>query len=181
MIAVLISGTGRSLANLIDKNFKIVWVGSTKECPGLAIAEKAGIPTVICRETKEFFKFAREKKVELIVLAGFLKMLEIPPDYAGKVINIHPSLLPAFGGKGMFGINVHKAAIESGVKFSGCTVHYVTNQYDQGPIITQRIVAVEEGDTPETLASKVFEQEKIALPDAIVHHKERLKICGNKV
>lgn len=184
MIAVLLSGTGRSLVNLIDCGFKdlIAWVGThpkTANCKGVEYAISQGIKTI---STEEVFEFARISGVELIVLAGYIQKLIIPSDYEGKVINIHPSLLPSFGGKGMYGMNVHKAVIESGVKVSGCTVHYVTNEYDKGPIILQRVVFLENEDTFGTLANKVFEEEKIALPHAInLHLSHKLIINENRV
>ena len=97
--------------------------------------------------------------VELVVMAGFLSMWHVPPHYEGKVVNIHPALLPAFGGHGMFGHHVHEAVLARGCKVSGCTVHFVTNEYDAGPIILQKCVPVLEGDTPDALAARVFEQE----------------------
>ena len=109
----------------------------------------------------------RESGAKLVVMAGFLKHVLIPQDFDRRVINIHPSLLPAFGGAGMYGLRVHKAAIDRGVKISGCTVHYVDNEYDHGPIINQRAVDVLPNDTPEDLAAMVFEQECELLPDAI--------------
>ena len=100
-------------------------------------------------------------------MAGFLKHVLIPEDFVGRVINIHPSLLPSFGGPGMYGQRVHQAVLERGVKISGCTVHYVDNEYDNGPIILQRSCLVKDDDTAETLAARVFEQECQALPNAI--------------
>jgi folate-dependent phosphoribosylglycinamide formyltransferase PurN len=100
-------------------------------------------------------------------MAGFLCLLHIPDDFLWRVINIHPSLIPAFCGHGFFGHHVHEAAIERGVKFSGCTVHFADNEYDHGPIILQRTVAVPDGCSANELASLVFEQEKIAYPEAI--------------
>ncbi|MFM8399920.1 MAG: formyltransferase family protein, partial [Pirellula sp.] len=96
-----------------------------------------------------------------------LEHLLIPDDFENRVINIHPSLIPAFCGKGMYGLYVHQAAIEFGVKVSGCTVHFVDNQYDHGPILLQRTCEVLDDDTPETLQKRVFELERKALPDAI--------------
>ena len=188
MIAVLLSGTGRSLLNLTDCGFKdkIAWVGDLIKnkpiCKGLEIAHDMKILTCGFDNSNQIFKYVKDYSIELLVLAGYTKKLVIPDEYIGKVINIHPSLLPSFGGKGMYGMNVHKAVIESGVKFSGCTVHYVTNEYDEGPIILQRLVAVDDDDTPETLANKVFEEEKIALPFAINQHLlGKLKIDKNRV
>lgn len=104
---------------------------------------------------------------DLICLCGYLKKLTLHSDWYGKVINIHPSLLPLHGGKGMYGIHVHRAAINSGKHFSGCTVHFVDEHYDHGPILLQRACPIEPGDTAEKLAERVFEQECIALPEAV--------------
>jgi phosphoribosylglycinamide formyltransferase-1 len=113
------------------------------------------------------FDPCRSANVALVVMAGFLKHVLIPPDFAGRVINIHPSLLPEFGGPGMYGRHVHQAVIESGATVSGCTVHYVDNQYDNGPILLQRTCTVTADDTPDTLAARVFQEECKALPQAI--------------
>ena len=102
-----------------------------------------------------------------MVLAGFLKHLWIPQDYRGHVLNIHPSLLPAFGGKGYYGARVHRAVLERGCQVTGCTVHLVDEIYDNGPILLQRWCRVESDDTPTTLAARVFEEELLALPAGI--------------
>ncbi len=116
---------------------------------------------------KAMFEPCRDAGVKLVVMAGYLKHVLIPEDFVGRVINIHPSLLPSFGGPGMYGQRVHQAVLDRGVKISGCTVHYVDNEYDNGPIILQRSCEVKDDDTAETLAARVFEQECQALPDAI--------------
>jgi phosphoribosylglycinamide formyltransferase-1 len=103
-------------------------------------------------------------------MAGYLKHVLIPQDFENRVLNIHPSLLPSFGGPGMYGHHVHQAAIEKGVKVSGCTVHYVDNHYDNGPILHQRSCPVLPGDNADLLARRVFEQECLALPEAIQLH-----------
>jgi folate-dependent phosphoribosylglycinamide formyltransferase PurN len=104
---------------------------------------------------------------DLVVMAGFLSFWRVPPEFDGRVINIHPALLPDFGGKGMYGSRVHEAVLRSGRTESGCTVHFCNNEYDGGPILIQRRVPVLTGDTVETLAGRVFEQECEALPEAI--------------
>ena len=115
--------------------------------------------------------------VDLVCLAGWLCLLEIPPKYQGRVMNIHPALLPSFGGKGMFGARVHQAVLDHGCKMSGCTVHFVDAGYDTGPIIIQRTCPVLDDDTAETLAHRVFEEEKIAYPQAIrLFQAGRLKV-----
>jgi len=101
------------------------------------------------------------------VLAGFLRLLPIRDAWKGRVINIHPSLLPAFGGKGYYGDRVHAAVLERGVQFTGCTVHVVDEVYDNGRIVLQRVVEVRPDDTVASLAARVFDEERIALPEAI--------------
>ncbi len=122
----------------------------------------AGLSDILIKKLNEW-------KPDLIVLAGFLKKIpsEVIEEYRNKIINIHPSLLPKFGGKGFYGINVHKAVIEAGEQESGCTVHYVNEQYDKGDIIKQKKVPVLEGDTPESLAQKVLKEEHKLLPNVI--------------
>jgi phosphoribosylglycinamide formyltransferase-1 len=190
-IAVFISGGGRSLANLIrhrDEHqlpieIRLV-ISSSSTVAGVKIARDAGIDTrvVLKRDFPEpsdyaeaMFQPCRQAGVELVVMGGFLKHVLIPSDFDGRVINIHPSLLPSFGGPGMYGHHVHEAVLERGEKVSGCTVHYVDNQYDHGPIVLQRKCEVRGDDTADTLAARVFEQECQALPDAIrLHHQTQL-------
>ena len=187
-IAVFISGGGRSLANLIrhrdERDLPIdirLVISSSPRVRGVQIARDAGIETriVLKRDfadpghyTEAMFGPCRQVGADLVVMAGFLKHVRIPSDFEGRVINIHPSLLPSFGGPGMYGHRVHQAVIDRGVKISGCTVHYVDNVYDNGPIILQRSCEVREDDTAETLAARVFKQECEALPQAIRIHKE---------
>ena len=182
-VAVFLSGTGRSLANLIEHrdrhglpiDIRLV-ISSGSKVRGVQIARDATIEAIIVRKnddpdpddySKAMFQPCREVGAELVVMAGYLKHVLIPQDFTGRVINIHPSLLPSFGGSGMYGSRVHQAAIDRGVKASGCTVHFVDNQYDHGPILLQRSCDVRDGDTPESLAARVFQQECQALPDAI--------------
>jgi folate-dependent phosphoribosylglycinamide formyltransferase PurN len=123
-----------------------------------------------------------EARVDLVCLAGFLSYWIIPERYTGRVINIHPALLPAFGGKGMYGHHVHEAVLERGCKVSGCTVHFLSNEYDEGPIILQRCVPVYAEDTADDLAALVFREECIAYPEAIRLFAEgRLRIEGRVV
>jgi formyltetrahydrofolate-dependent phosphoribosylglycinamide formyltransferase len=197
-LAVLISGSGKTLQNLIDKidgqtlNAKIqVVISSSPDAYGIKRAEQNNIPVTIVKysdyDSSEVFSNAIIKEIEkypidLIILAGFMHLLRIPDKYSGKVMNIHPGLIPSFCGKGYYGHHVHKAVIESGVKVSGCTVHFVDNEYDHGPIIIQRTVPVHEGDTPDTLAQRVFKEECIAYPETIHLFAEgKLKIEGRKV
>jgi phosphoribosylglycinamide formyltransferase-1 len=113
------------------------------------------------------FDAIRGSGARWVIMGGYLEHLLIPVDFENRVVNIHPSLIPAFCGKGMYGLHVHQAAIDFGVKISGCTVHFVDNQYDHGPILMQRVCEVLEGDTAETLQKRVFELECEALPEAI--------------
>ncbi len=197
-LAVLISGSGKTLQNLIDKiddktlNAKIqIVISSSPDAYGIQRAEKNNIPVAVIKyinynNSKEFSNTIIGKiekyPVDLIILAGFLHLFKIPDKYSGKVMNIHPGLIPSFCGKGYYGHHVHKAVIESGVKVSGCTVHFVDNEYDHGPIIIQRAMPVSEDDTADTLAQRVFKEECIAYPEAIRFFAEgRLKIDGKKV
>ena len=124
----------------------------------------------------------RHAKADLVILGGFLALLQIPRDYKGRVINIHPALIPAFCGKGFYGSKVHEAALATGVKVSGCTVHFADDTYDTGPIIHQRVVPVLEGDTVETLGTRVFKEECEALPEVISLYAEgRLRQEGRRV
>jgi phosphoribosylglycinamide formyltransferase-1 len=196
-LAVCVSGGGTTLQNLIDRirsrklRAEIVQVvASRPRIAAIAKAEAARIPLALAkynsRSNSEFsksvFDAIRHSHSELVVLAGFLSLLRIPPDYRGRVINIHPSLIPSFCGRGFYGAKVHQAVLQSGVKVSGCTVHFVDNDYDNGPIILQRAVPVPEGDTPEALAARVFKEECRALPEAITQYAEgRLQISGRRV
>jgi phosphoribosylglycinamide formyltransferase-1 len=119
---------------------------------------------------------------DLVCFAGWLHLLPIPDDFRHRVLNIHPSLLPAFGGKGMYGEKVHKAVLEYGAKVSGCTVHFADDTYDTGPILVQKCVPVKEGDTPDTLAARVFQAECEAYPEAIRLIAEgRVTVQGRRV
>jgi phosphoribosylglycinamide formyltransferase-1 len=172
-IAVLVSGGGRSLRNLIERAdagtlpASIVHViGSRPGIGALAIAAGRGIPATVC-DSAQVTAVLDRVAPDLAVLAGYLKHWPIPKRWIGKAINIHPALLPDFGGKGLYGPRVHAAVLAAGRKISGCTVHYVTADYDSGPVILQRTCPVLPGDTPDTLAARVFAEELRALPDAI--------------
>ncbi|MEM8670233.1 MAG: phosphoribosylglycinamide formyltransferase [Planctomycetota bacterium] len=182
-IAVFISGGGRSLANLIRHRderalpieIRLV-LSSSSKVRGVEIARDAGIQTQVVWKSKfpdaidysnAMFEPCRQAGVELVVMAGYLKHVQIPDDFSGKVINIHPSLLPQFGGEGMYGDRVHRAVLSEGASESGCTVHYVDNQYDNGPILLQQSCSVQANDTASSLAARVFELECEVLPEAI--------------
>ncbi len=182
-LAVLISGGGTTLKNLIDRindgmlDAEIaVVISSTPKAGGLAFAADAGIDRHVVDYSKylnaeefsrDIFEICRQAAVDLVVMGGFLKQVVIPDDFVHRVVNIHPALIPAFCGKGFYGRRVHAAAIEYGVKISGCTIHFVDNQYDHGPVIMQRAVPVLDDDTPESLAARVFAAECEAYPEAI--------------
>lgn len=182
-IAVLISGSGTTLRNLIEKihagtlpvEIRLV-LSSNPAAPGLEYAKTANIPTLVVEKRKSLSEEAfseaifgpcRAAGVKYVVMGGFLKQVLIPPDFENRVINIHPARLPAFGGKGMYGIRVHQAVLAAGEKTTGCTVHFVDNEYDHGPAILQVPVNVEPGDTPETLQARVFAAECEAYPQAL--------------
>lgn len=197
-LAVLLSGGGTTLQNLLDRiadgrlAARIVCVvASRSDAFGLERARRAGVPAFVverraCADRADFSRrildLCRQHQADLVCMAGFLQLLEIAPDFAGRVLNIHPALIPAFCGKGFHGLAVHRAAIEAGVKVSGCTVHFADNEYDHGPIISQRVVPVLDDDTPERLAERVFAQECEAYPEAILWFAEnRLRIDGRRV
>lgn len=182
-LAVLISGSGRTLENLarcidagdLDAELAIV-ICSRPGIGGIERCKRLGIPHAIVnrRDFKDDasfsaanFELIRKAGVNLVCLAGYLRLLLIPRDFEGRMVNIHPALLPDFGGKGMYGDRVHRAVLESGRSQSGCTVHYCDNVYDHGNIILQRFVDIEADDTIDSLAARVFEQECIAYPEAI--------------
>lgn len=179
-IAVLISGGGTTLRNMIERqnnenlpiDIRLV-ISSNPTAKGLRYATEANIPTLVVEKKKglaptdyeqHMFEPCRAAGVRYVVMAGFLKHVTIPADFANRVINIHPSLIPAFCGQGMYGLKVHQAAIDYGVKISGCTVHFVDNHYDHGPIIGQWPVPVRDDDTAESLQARVFAAECAAYP-----------------
>ena len=197
-IAVLLSGSGTTLQNLVDEaaagrlNVEIpVVIGSRAGLKGLERASGAKIPNFVVDRrdfddtaafSKQVFSLCDDAGVDLVCLAGWLCLLDVPHRYLGRAMNIHPALLPSFGGKGMYGQRVHRAVLDHGCKVSGCTVHFVDNTYDTGPIILQRTCAVLDDDTPESLAHRVFEEEKVAYPEAIrLFQQGRLRIEGRRV
>ena len=199
-LAVLVSGSGTTLQNLIDRtadgtlpDVRIgIVIGSRPELLGVKRAADAKLMNFVVDRrsfddvaafSKAVFALCDDAGVDLVVLAGWLCLLDVPEKYGGSVMNIHPALLPSpFGGKGMYGTKVHEAVLAHGCKVSGCTVHFVDAQYDNGPIIVQRTCAVLDDDTPQTLAARVFEEEKIAYPAAIrLFAQGRLQIDGRRV
>jgi formyltetrahydrofolate-dependent phosphoribosylglycinamide formyltransferase len=197
-LAVLLSGSGTTLQNLLNHVADgrlpaqiLLVISSHVDAFGLVRAKQAGVPAAAVERTyyasrEEFshaiFERCRRAGADLVCLAGFLQLLRIPDDFKGRVMNIHPSLIPAFCGKGYYGHRVHEAALAYGVKLSGCTVHFADNLYDHGPIILQRAVPVLDQDTPDTLAARVFEEECKAYPEAIrLFAASRLQIEGRIV
>lgn len=175
-IAGLISGGGRTLLNLQDQidagdlRAAIPLVIASRECPGVERARTRGlevrvIPGVIPAPALE--SVLSQFRIDWVILAGYLKKVDIPPSFAGRVVNIHPALLPLHGGPGMYGHRVHEAVLAAGDKESGCTVHFCDDAYDTGPTILQKRCPVLPGDTPDTLAARVFELETQAYPEAL--------------
>jgi phosphoribosylglycinamide formyltransferase-1 len=182
-LAVLISGGGRTLKNFIDLaaegdlpvDIRLV-ISSSAQAGGLQFAEDASIPTAVFTRRRfesdadygeAIFKACRVAEVDYVVMAGFLKLAPVPNDFTNRVVNIHPSLIPAFCGHGMYGHHVHQAVIDYGVKITGCTVHFVDNDYDRGPIIWQQPVPVFDDDDADSLAARVFQAEKEAFPHVL--------------
>lgn len=197
-LAVLISGGGTTLTNLVARinagtmNAQIpLVIASRPDCGGIQRANDAGIRCeVVTRKefasVQEFsdriFSLCREAQIDLVVCGGFLALIRIPTDFLGRIINIHPSLIPAFCGKGFHGHHVHEAVLKRGARVSGCTVHFVDDEYDHGPIIVQKTVPVEDRDTADSLAARVFAAECQALPEAIqLFQSGTLLIDGSRV
>lgn len=195
---MLISGGGTTLQNFLDRIAAgelraaiAVVVASRADAGGLQRAHAAGLPAVtIARKQHpdvDSFNDAMHAEldrhdVDLIVLGGFLSPFQLRGKYSGRVLNIHPALIPAFSGSGFYGERVHRAVIESGVKVSGCTVHFADDEYDHGPIVLQGAVPVFDDDTPETLAARVHEVENELYPEAVrLWADGRLEIEGRKV
>ena len=181
-IAVLLSGSGTSLENLfehIDRGLpaEVVCVISSKKTAfGLKRAEKRGVPAIAIprrdhRDVTAFNDAIHEAlgryDPDLVCLLGFLSPFELRERYLGRALNVHPALIPAFSGKGFYGHRVHEAVLEAGVKLTGATVHFVSPAYDEGPILLQRSVPVEDDDTPDSLAARVQALERELVPEAI--------------
>ncbi len=198
-LAVFVSGRGSNLKSVFSKikanelNAEIKAVVSNKaECPALQFAAENSIPTYVISNSSEnqsvdynqlIIKF-KEVDIDLIVLAGFLK--KIPDNFLkafeNKIINIHPALLPSFGGKGMYGMNVHKAVYDSSAKVSGATVHFVSEVYDAGYIIAQHAVDISNVRSPQEIAEKVLKIEHELLPFVIdLFSKDKIKISNDRV
>ena len=197
-MAVLLSGGGTTLQNFVDLieagelHVRIpVVISSRADAYGLERARKRAIPTAVIpsRKFRDFDLMSeaiaselQKYSVDLVALAGFMCFFRMPSWLQGRVMNIHPALIPAFCGKGWYGRRVHESVIESGAKVSGCTVHFADNEYDHGPIIIQGVVPVLDDDTPDTLAARVGTAERKAYPEAVQLFAEgRLTVEGRRV
>lgn len=196
-LVVLISGGGTTLENLVrqiasgrlDARIRGV-LSSHPQARGLSIAARAGISTTVIersgRSLEDFslavFDYCRSHAPHYVAMGGFLKRVLIPRDFQDRVLNIHPSLIPAFCGQGFYGHRVHAGVLAYGAKLSGCTVHFVDDQYDHGPILLQQAVPVLDDDTPDTLAARVFSVECQLYPEALrLLAAERVRIEGRRV
>ena len=172
-IAIFASGTGTTLQTLIDNQvqhgYRVALVVTNRECAALERAAAHHIPTLQSKDWEAIDKALTDNQIQLIVLAGFLAIIPawICQKWEKRIINIHPSLLPKFGGKGMYGIRVQEAVLSAGEKEAGCTVHYVSAEVDGGSIIAQATVSIEPDDTPETLSLRVQQAEKALLPKVV--------------
>jgi len=200
-MVVLISGGGTTLVNLVaeiqadrlDAEIPLV-IASRSTCGGIERAQAAELSCeVILRKTfssteefsKEIFARCRDVEADLVICGGFLALLTIPVDFQLRVMNIHPSLVPAFAGQGFHGHRVHESVLERGCRVSGCTVHFVDNEYDHGPILSQAVVPVlddDTPDTPDTLAARIFAEECRIYPEAIrLFAAGELRVDGRRV
>lgn len=184
----MLSGSGRTLVNLCEAidagrlHARVAQVVASRECVGIERARERSIPVIVEKgeiPAERLAAVARSCDAALVVLAGYLKKVHIPRELTHKVVNIHPALLPSFGGPGMYGHHVHEAVLAHGCKVSGCTVHLCDAHYDRGPILVQHTCPVLENDTPDTLAQRVFAEECIAYPQALALLLEgRVRIHG---
>ena len=196
-VAVLLSGEGTSLENLfeaIDAGLPArveVVIASKPGAGGLARAERRGVPARAVprcehRDVRAFndalHAVLDDREIDLVALLGFLSPFEPRERFAGRVINVHPALIPAFSGKGFYGHRVHEAVLEAGVKITGATVHFADDEYDHGPIILQEAVPVRDDDTPDALAARVQAAERRLVPEAIRLIAEgRVTVEGRRV
>ncbi|MCC6672795.1 MAG: phosphoribosylglycinamide formyltransferase [Planctomycetes bacterium] len=179
-VGVLLSGGGRTLQNLLDQRATgrlpidvVVVIADRADAFGLERARRAGIPAVFERDPARIQQILREHRVELVCLAGYLRLFPVGEAWAGRVLNIHPALLPRHGGKGCYGERVHAAVLAAGEAETGCTVHLCDDHYDRGEILVQKRVPVLPGDDVHTLAERVFAAECEAYPEAILLWLER--------
>ena len=179
-MGVLLSGTGRTLDNFHEQIAAgamqgeiVVVVSNVADALGLEKARKYGYPAVHAKGNAAINEVLADHGVELVLLAGYLKLYEPPPHLARAVLNIHPSLIPMFCGAGFYGMRVHRAVFDRGLKVSGCTVHFANEVYDEGPIVVQKCVSIVDCATADEVAARVFEAECEAYPEAInlVHER----------
>ncbi len=190
-LAVLISGGGTDLQSIIDEHKKgninceiALVISNRKSAYGLERAKQTGIPTACIKDQKELLKKLQDEKIDFIVLAGYLAILQedLIKAYPNKIINIHPSLIPSFCGPGMYGLHVHEAALAKGVKVSGATVHFVSEEVDGGPIIYQEAVSIADLDTAEAIQKRVLEIEHKILPMVVRYYcEDRIRIEKGRV
>lgn len=190
-LAVLISGGGTDLQSIIDEHKKgninceiALVISNRKSAYGLERAKQAGIRTACIKDQKELLKKLQDEKIDFIVLAGYLAILQedLIKAYPNKIINIHPSLIPSFCGPGMYGLHVHEAALAKGVKVSGATVHFVSEEVDGGPIIYQEAVSIADLDTAEAIQKRVLEIEHKILPMVVRYYcEDRIRIEKGRV
>ena len=190
-LAVLISGGGTDLQSIIDahKAGKIdcemaLVISNRESAYGLIRAKEAGISTAVIKDQKELLKKLQEEKIDFIVLAGYLAILgkELIQAYPNKLINIHPSLIPSFCGPGMYGMHVHEAVLKKGVKVSGATVHFVSEEVDGGPIIYQEAVSIADLDDAQAIQKRVLEIEHKILPMVVSYYcQDKIKIEKGRV
>ncbi|OUP61964.1 phosphoribosylglycinamide formyltransferase [Faecalitalea cylindroides] len=190
-LAVLVSGGGTDLQSIIDEHKKgninceiALVISNRKSAYGLERAKQAGIPTACIKDQKELLKKLQDEKIDFIVLAGYLAILQedLIKAYPNKIINIHPSLIPSFCGPGMYGLHVHEAALDKGVKVSGATVHFVSEEVDGGPIIYQEAVSIADLDTAEAIQKRVLEIEHKILPMVVRYYcEDRIRIEKGRV
>lgn len=190
-LAVLISGGGTDLQSIIDEHKKgninceiALVISNRKSAYGLERAKQVGISTACIKDQKELLKKLQDEKIDFIVLAGYLAILQedLIKAYPNKIINIHPSLIPSFCGPGMYGLHVHEAALAKGVKVSGATVHFVSEEVDGGPIIYQEAVSIADLDTAEAIQKRVLEIEHKILPMVVRYYcEDRIRIEKGRV
>ncbi|KPK95020.1 hypothetical protein AMJ80_05225 [bacterium SM23_31] len=199
-LAVFASGTGSNFRAIVDSiedgKLNAVVVGLISNNPdagAIVFAESKQIPCEIVNKKRypdesehdaKILNILEQWKTNFIILAGYMKMINplIVEKYKNRILNIHPALLPSFGGKGMYGLHVHEAVIEYGVKFSGVTVHIVNNEYDAGPVVLQRVVPVLDDDTPQSLQQRILKEEHIIYTEAIqLFAENRITVSGRRV
>lgn len=190
-LAVLISGGGTDLQSIIDAHKQgnihcemALVVSNRKSAFGLERAQKAGIPTAVIKDQKELLEKLQTEKIDFVVLAGYLAIIskEMIEAYPNKIINIHPSLIPSFCGPGMYGMHVHDAILKRGVKVSGATVHFVSEEVDGGPIIMQQAVPIDDLNTAEDIQKRVLEIEHKILPEVVrLYCEDKIKIEEGRV